>query len=232
MTVPIFFNRILYWTSSSTMRLKKIGAVIAEIIYYHKDIQIITLCEGPIQAAHSKILFASLCQFPWMKRFAPPYQSHIENYPQWGLYLMTDKKFNVQPLSLDAIIPKDVFDKLANRFQLWQINHAGKNKYLALGHFPFSGDEYTTDKDKLSITGKKYCQLINHLLDTYSYEHLAICADFNLNPYLIGEWRDRIVDQVTHNNSILLVSTEKQKHIDSVTVDGILLSKKEKQRRK
>lgn len=210
-------------------RLKQVGEVIAEIVYT-MDIQMITLCEGPIQLSHVDVLLNAISQFPWMKRFTDLYKPHDENYPNWGLLLLTDSKNKMTEISLKSLMTFDIYEKLANRLQLWQITRNGKDKYIALGHFPFSGDEYTTDQEKLSVVGKKYCQIINKLLDTYHDKHFVICADFNFNPYLISHWKSRVVDQVTNNNSILFLQEEKSRNIHSVTVDGILLSQKEKQK--
>ena len=210
-------------------RLRKVGEVIAEIVYT-TNIQLITLCEGPIQLPHINSLLNSLSRFPWMKRFSDLYKPHDENYPNWGLLLLSDNKNKMHEISLKSLMSSDIYEKLANRLQLWKITRNGKDKYITLGHFPFSGDEHAVDKDKLSVMGKKYCEIINRLLDSYHNEHFVMCADFNLNPHLIGQRRDRVMDQVSNNNSILFLPDEKSKNIQSVTVDGILLSQKEKQK--
>ncbi|MDI1351503.1 MAG: hypothetical protein PSV35_01845, partial [bacterium] len=69
-------------------------------------------------------------------------------------------------------------------------------------------------------------------MNRYSNDSLIFCADFNLNPYLISQWQDRILDKVPQNNSMLLTvdGTAHPRAIKTVTVDGILLSPREKQK--
>jgi hypothetical protein len=127
----------------------------------------------------------------------------------------------------------DIINKLANRLQIWQLtNNKGKSKYFALGHFPFGGDEKTTENQKLSVPGNMYCNLVSEVMNNYSNEQFILCADFNLNPYLISKWKDRAMDLIINNNSILLTTEERTNKaaIEAVTVDGILLSGGEKQR--
>ena len=68
----------------------------------------------------------------------------------------------------------------------------------------------------------------------YAETHFVLGADFNFNPYLIDQVKDRAFDQVPVNNSLLLISNDKhQEGIQTtkvVTVDGILLSRREKQK--
>ncbi len=49
-------------------RLSKVAAVIAEIVYINPNIQVIGLCEGPVDATHVKHLFSELKKYPWLKR--------------------------------------------------------------------------------------------------------------------------------------------------------------------
>ncbi len=69
-------------------------------------------------------------------------------------------------------------------------------------------------------------------MERYSNDSLIFCADFNFNPYLISQWHDRASDKILHNNSILLtLEGITHKHtVKTVTVDGILLSSREKQK--
>jgi hypothetical protein len=213
-------------------RLAKVSHVIAEIVYRNSSIETIGLCEGPIQSLHMNILIQALKKFPWMERFLSHdvvHKPNIESYQKWGLLMLSDKKNTVSEVKCDFIECSSVFDKLANRFQLWKITKNRENKYFALGHFPFSGDELVEEKTKLSQSGNIYCELINILMNRYANDDLIFCADFNFNPYLINRWQDRALDQITNNNSILLIMEEK-KTVKTATVDGILLSQREKQK--
>jgi hypothetical protein len=214
-----------------TARLTKVGDIIAEIISDNKEIEVITLCEGPIQPSHVNVLMRSLQKYECMNRFICMvsedfHKPDINKYPNWGLLMLADIKYRVRKLPMNFIIPKVLYSKLANRFQLWQLTHQNEEKTIGLGHFPFSGDESIVDKTKFSDFGRRYCHLVNHLLDQYSSKNFIFCADFNLNPYLIGQWKDRVVDEVAHHNSILFT----QKEVQTVTVDGVLLSTQEKQK--
>lgn len=110
--------------------------------------------------------------------------------------------------------------------------HERYDKLQALALVPFAGDEYKTEKMTLSFPGQEYCGLINTLMDSYSNDNLIFCADFNFNPYLISQFQDRILDKISNNNSILLTveGYAHQRAIKTVTVDGVLLSHREKQK--
>ncbi|MEO8402237.1 MAG: hypothetical protein ABI597_10685 [Gammaproteobacteria bacterium] len=213
-------------------RLMKVSHVIAEIVYRNSSIETIGLCEGPIQSLHLNILIQSLKKFPWMERFLPCdiyHKPNVKGYQNWGLLMLSDKNNRVSEVKCDFIERSSVFDKIANRLQLWKIAKNGKDKYFALGHFPFSGDECVEEKTNLSRSGNIYCELINNLMNRYANDDFIFCADFNFNPYLINQWQDRVLDQITNNNSILL-TTEEKRTIKTVTVDGVLLSQREKQK--
>jgi len=210
-------------------RLAKVAHVIAEIIYHNPTIQTIGLCEGPIQSLHINAFIQALNQFKWMKRFTTHdsiHQPTVDNAQNWGLLMLSDKKYQVSQVRLDSLEQSSIFAKLANRFQIWKLSDNNRENYFALAHFPFGGDEHVTEKNHLSILGNMYCDLINDVINRYAKEHFILCADFNFNPYLLKQWQDRALDQITNNNSIVLT-----KQICSVTVDGILLSAKEKQLR-
>jgi hypothetical protein len=212
------------------MRLIKIAYVIAEIVYRNPSIEIIGICEGPIEPSHVNILLSSLRYFNCMQRFFKSnlfHKPNVERNPNWGLLMLTDKNYQVSKVKCNVLEKSNIFSKLSNRFQLWKLTRDKKERYFALAHFPFGGDEYVNEAKALSGSANEYCELINHLLNRYSNETFIFCADFNFNPYLIKQWKDRILDQVTHNNSILMA----EKKVDTVTVDGILLSVKEKQKR-
>lgn len=216
-------------------RLIKIANVIAEMVFQNPYIETIGLCEGPIQPLHINILTQCLKRFEWMNRFFTHNAFHKPNvagYQNWGLLMLTDSNNKVSEIKCDVIEQSSIFSKLANRFQLWKFSRNGKDKYFALGHFPFGGDESVAEKKRLSLLGNIYSQLINNFINLYADEYLIFCADFNFNPYLINQWQDRTLDQITNNNSMLLTIDEKsgnQKN-KTVTVDGILLSQKEKQK--
>lgn len=220
-------------------RLKKIARVVAEISYRYPTIVAINLCEGPIAEQHVNAFLDTLYQFKSMQRFFSNnkisenlYKPTINGMPNWGLMMLVETDYKVSEIPLITNYNSTVFHKLANRFQLWQLSKNGKEQYLALAHFPFGGNEYVTKRKNLSNDGIIYSHLINDLMKKYVNEHLIFCADFNFNPYLISKWKDRILDQITHNNSILLTQQSKNGEFKqtAVTVDGILMSIKEKQR--
>ncbi len=214
-------------------RLVKIAHVIAEIFYHHPTIQTIGLCEGPIQIEHTNKLIDALKQFPWMKSFIAHnsiHQPNVEYFPNWGLFMLCDRNFQVSKVHVEGFEQSPIFPKLANRFQIWKLSQHQREHYFALAHFPFGGDEQVTEKNQLSTVGNIYCGLINEVLVRYAGKNFILCADFNFNPYLIKHWRDRMFDQITHHNSIILTSaTKNNTQISHVTVDGILLSAHEKQ---
>src|SRR4029078_8404986 len=186
----------------------------------------ISLCEGPIQPLHVETLINSLKKHDCMNQFFNEdsfHQPNIMGFPNWGLLMLANNKYTVNNVECDFINHEIIFNKLANRFHIWQLtDDDGESKFIALCHFPFSGDERITEKHKLSDYGKIYCDLINDVIHDYSDQQFILCADFNLNPYLISEWKDREMDAITNNNSILLTVEEKTNIIDHVTVDGIL----------
>ncbi|MDP3561227.1 MAG: hypothetical protein Q8R83_03510 [Legionellaceae bacterium] len=207
-------------------RLVKVAQVIAEAVYQDTSIEAISLCEGPIKPEHVAILFHALMAFPFMNRFMTEDMFHkpAAKGLNWGILMLADTRYAVTKVRFDSI---EDYPKLANRFQVWKLEQTGQEKYIALAHFPFAGDEYKTEKIALSAHGQEYCSLINTLMKNYSNDSLIFCADFNFNPYLISQWRDRALDKISHNNSILRTS---RKHVKTVTVDGVLLSLREKQK--
>lgn len=211
-------------------RLVMVAQVIAEAVYRDPSIEVISLCEGPIKPEHIEVLFHALTKFPFMARFMMEDMFHkpAAKGQNWGLLMLTDTRYAVTKVRCDSI---EDYPKLANRFQLWKLEQPGKEKYIALAHFPFAGDEYKTEKMTLSTPGQEYCSLINTLMERHSNESLIFCADFNFNPYLISQWRDRALDKISPNNSILLtLEGASHKHVKTVTVDGVLLSTREKQK--
>lgn len=227
-------------------RLKKIANVIAEIVYRNPAIEIIGLCEGPIdrppvglcegpiEPSFVKSFLSSLRNFDCMERFFKNdqfYQPNVAKHNNWGLLMLTDKNNIVSEVNCDLLMNPSIASKLANRFQLWRLTRDKEDSYFALAHFPFGGDEYVVEASDLSGSAQAYCGLINHLFNRYANERFVFCADFNFNPYLIKQWNDRVLDQIMHHNSILINTEEKAtKHsLKTVTVDGILLSTKEKQ---
>lgn len=209
-------------------RLTHIAYVIVEIISRYPSIKTIGLCEGPIETTHVNVLLAVFKKFPCMQRFLKMFHSPSNpSLPNWGLLMLADKKYTTKEVPCDFIENSGLFYKLANRFQMWKLTCDHEEKYFALAHFPFGGDEFIAAKDKLSELGKFYCKMINNLMTQYAHDDFMLCADFNLNPYLINEYSDRVMDKIESNNSIVLTS---EQNIRSATVDGILLSLQEKQR--
>lgn len=212
-------------------RLIKIAMVIAEMVLHNPSIDVISLCEGPIQADHAELLFTSLQKAPWMDRFLKGGTFHqpTATGPSWGLLMLADERYHVA--NIDCAMASNL-PKLTNRFQLWRLEHHQEEKHIALAHFPFAGDEYKTARKALSAPGQSYCDMVTQLLEQFSDKNLIFCADFNFNPYLIQAWQDRALDEIAINNSILL-PTEMiayPQETKAVTVDGILLSKNAKQR--
>lgn len=210
-------------------RLVKVAQVIAEAVQRTPAIEVISLCEGPIHVEHVEVFFKALMKFPCMARFIQQemfHKPHAEGQ-NWGLLTLTDTRYSVTHVPYDAL---DKHPKLTNRFQLLKLQQADKEKYIALAHFPFAGDHDKTEKTALSVQGQAYCNLINTLLQQYRQESLIFCGDFNLNPYLISHLNERVFDKISHNNSILLTMKGVARVIKSLTVDGVLLSRKEKQR--
>lgn len=221
-------------------RLVKIADVLAETMYHNPSINVISLCEGPIQPLHIDILIHSLKKHLSMNKFFLKsvekddfYKPNIEGFANWGLLMLADHKYKISAVKCEFMDHSTIFNKLANRFQIWElINHLGVSKYVALGHFPFGGDERITEKQKLSAHGNMYCSLVRNVMNHYSNDEFILCADFNLNPNLISECNDRALDLIANNNSIIQTTAERSNEmiIDAVTVDGILLSTREKQK--
>lgn len=216
-------------------RLVKVGNVIAEIMHVHPSIDVINICEGPIQPVPIDIFLGVLKQYHSMNKFFIKsvvkdsfHKPHVNGFPNWGLFMLANQKYKVNEIKCDFLHHSGIFNKLANRFQIWELeNDMGKCKYIGLAHFPFGGDEYIAEKYNLSHDGKIYCQLVRDLINDYSDEEFILSADFNLNPYLISEFNDRALDRIANNNSILFSAEET---FDAVTVDGVLLSRLEKQK--
>ncbi|MFZ2314633.1 MAG: hypothetical protein WAW86_03100 [Gammaproteobacteria bacterium] len=184
-------------------RLIKISWVIAEMVLRDPSIEVISLCEGPIKSEHTELLFKSLQKAPWLDRFIKSDKFHQPTAAgqSWGLLMLADDQYCVSDIDCGIA---DNQPKLANRFQLWRLAKAHEEKYVALAHFPFAGDEYKTEKKTPSTSGQVYCDMISRLLEQYSDKSLIFCADFNFNPHLIQQWQDRALDQISVNNSILL----------------------------
>lgn len=221
-------------------RLENVAHVIAEIVYQNPSIEIIGLCEGPVKSLHVDSLIQPLKKSKCMNDFFDGkdtlYQPSLKRYHPWGLLMLADKRYTVNTVN-DNFVEQQmplVFHNLANRFHLWQLTKNGEKKYLALGHFPFGGkvDAEVIKKESLSKMATEYADFVNKLTHQYKNEHFIFCADFNFNPYLISQSQDRFLDKITRNNSILLTMEERsgRRTIKAVTVDGILLSQREKQK--
>lgn len=218
-------------------RLDKVAQVIAEIVGSHPSIEIIGMCEGPVVSSHVNKFMQFLKSYPGTSKYIKDdkfYQPSMSG-DQWGLLMLADKNYQIAKVDCPFVEARprlEVFDKLANRFQLWKLTQNGKEKYFALAHFPFGGDVFVDKKENLSLTGGKYCQLVNALLEKHATDAFIFCADFNFNPYLINRWQDRMVDHVAHHNSMLLTREDKncKPVVQTVHVDGVLLSVREKQK--
>ncbi|MDI1351502.1 MAG: hypothetical protein PSV35_01840, partial [bacterium] len=141
-------------------RLVMVAQVIAESIFLDPSIEVISLCEGPIKPKHLEVLYHSLMKFPFMARFMTEDKFHkpADVGQNWGLLMLNDARYSVTKVHCDFL---ENYPKLANRFQLWKLERGGNEKYMALAHFPFAGDEYKTEKMTLSVSGKTYCDFIN-----------------------------------------------------------------------
>lgn len=209
-------------------RLINVANEIAKIIENNCSIDAISICEGPINEDDVAIFIASLKQHLAMQKFFNEISSdfHAANLKtgnNWGLLLLVDKIYEVRDIS--ETLPK-ISSKLANRFQLYELSIVNSKKYIAIAHLPFADNENVREKIDLSEDGKQYCDLLKNVITQYENQSFMLCGDFNLNPHLISEINDRALDNIQHHNSIVL----KNKEPLTVTVDGILLSKHEKQK--
>jgi hypothetical protein len=211
-----------------TERLKKVAAVIAEMVTDISDIENIGLCEGPIEPIHLKLFFQALKLYPGMQRFLDnTFQQQINpNYPHWGVLMLTELSNKVVKVENAYTRTPSLFDKLINRLQVWKLGNQNQEKYLALAHFPFAGDEQMVEQKSFSSSTNAYRDLITQLLRQYEDKSFIFCADFNFNPFLISQYKDRTLDKIDANNSMLF----KDKAKTFATVDGILLSQREKQK--
>ena len=212
-------------------RLFHVIAVLAEIVLHNPSVKAISLCEGPVKPLHVKTFLYLLKKIPILRRFINYSMVHDTILSKWGLMIFVDKKYEVTNIPCHHLYSEDNYDKLINRFQLWKLRKDNRNEYFAFGHFPFGGDEHLSEKSKLSVAAESYIELVKTLLKQFVNEKFIICADYNFNPYLISECNDRFGDKITTNNSIVLSAGDKESKqlAKTVTVDGILLSKKEKQ---
>lgn len=218
-------------------RLLKVAEVIKEIVLHNPTIEIISLCEGPINPQHVEMFLLSLKEAHSMKKFFKDsvtedqfHQPRMNNKSAWGLLMLANKKYQVQALECDLLSQSELFKTLANRLQLWKLVDEHNTRYLVLAHFPFGHDEFVTKKEELSVQGSMYSQLVRNLLKQHENDSLIFCADFNFNPHLISD--DRLLDQITNHNSILLTRAAPKEPltVKTVTVDGILLSHNERQK--
>jgi len=218
----------------------KVGAVIGEIINRDSSIIAISLCEGPIVISHVDIFVNSLQKQASLNKF---FQNTVlkqkynqleifNNAKPWGLFLWVDYRYQLQAISESRMINSELSILLSNRCQVWKMSRENHSQYLMLAHFPFAGNESVADAKKLSRLGNIFSDFVCYLLDKYSQEEFMICADFNLNPFLVSQYTDRYLDCINPNNSVILMKEKltKQPVMNSVTVDGILLSQRVKQK--
>ncbi len=219
--------------SQYLQRLRLIAYVIAEIVYYQPQICAVGICEGPIEPDHVRTLFTTLNQFPWMRRLTANhdfYKPDMKHFNNWGLLMLADREFKVKKTPCPLVKKFSVSSELANRLQIWELDKNNQKQFLALAHFPFSRNEQAVSESALTAYGKVYCYLTAAILDSYAFNRLVFCADFNINPNLV-KYKNRFLDKVPTNNSVLTPpegSLSSEKFL-SVTVDGILLSNQEKQ---
>lgn len=214
-------------------RLAKVAEVINEILQSHPEIMAISLCEGPISSIAGPMqslpvtrFLEALHQHGAMQRFSmQPYIPNTEDAPAWGLMLFADRRYVVDEMQSHFVKGSSMARLLGNRLQLWRLTYENQDKYIALAHFPFAGNEKVSSSNMLSAQGKEYVRYLTFLLKEYENKDFRLCADFNFNPYLISAWNERYGDQIPANNSILIEGYRKRVN---VTVDGILLSKSEK----
>lgn len=214
-------------------RLRQVGQVISEIAS-SCQLKAIALCEGPIQPNHVDALLRSLKANPSMHQFLSHqdetfYQPDIQGFVNFGLLMLTKQRYAIEAIQYEVFLEMTEKSRLANRFQVWKLSSDKTVQYLALGHFPFGGDESAVNNTQLSLSGHRYRTFVQSLLEHYADEAFTLCADFNFNPHLISKQKDRVLDQISANNSQLLVETQGQLLPQSVTVDGVLLSKRSKQ---
>jgi hypothetical protein len=164
----------------------------------------------------------ALKSFASMQKFSDRFhRPNSKGGDHWGILMLCTPLATVTAVTCEALQHAPIVQKkLTNRFQLWKISQNQKDSYLALGHFPFSGDEHISNKEQLSNVGQLYGQFIQNVLNQYSSQHLVFCADFNFHPYLINRWQDRVMDKIPLNNSIVAINDSQK----AVSVDGILLS--------
>ena len=210
-------------------RLEKIALVIAEIVELIPDIEVISLCEGPIQTAHLNRFVDALRTMPSLQKFNFDHLAALKN--NWGLSVTANKRYQTQQQQVQLADHSLLSEKLTGRITLVQLTQNQEHRYIALAHFPYGGDVHVTESQHLSLDGKKYSRIVNHLLTQYHNDRFIICADFNMNPYLLGNYRERELDKIHHHNSLLILEGENSPgHLtQAVTVDGILLSRQAKQ---
>lgn len=205
-------------------RLQRVAKKITEIVANDDSIVAITLCEGPIKDEHIRAMLSVFKNSPVMQRFFEKnqigfYTQDVSLGHKWGLLMLVDNAYEVNPVTIPGLERYEQYKKLVNRVQLWELTNAYEKKYLALAHFPYGGDVHKMAHDQFSNDGHAYSQIANDILKNYGEKDLTFCADFNFNPYLLGKQRQ--LDSVSVGNSILL----KQGNVLNVTVDGVLLSR-------
>ena len=110
--------------------------VVAEIIHYNPGIDSIGFCEGPIQPLHVTIFFKALEQFDCMDRFTKrSFSKPTHKAQNWGLLMLVDNSYQIREVRSPLIEESDLFQKLANRFQIWEFKKGSSNKFFALSPF-------------------------------------------------------------------------------------------------
>lgn len=221
-------------------RLEQVAVVIAKIVKENPKIDVICLCEGPINQFVEPFV-NKLKEFEEMKRFFfsaktnpasdfyKPQPIIAANKNDWGLFLFVDKNIAVKatPFSSHALSVQNK-EKLSNRFQIWELKQNGEKYFCALGHVPLGKDEVASEFENLSQDGKEYARFFEDILTQHKNNLLTICADFNMDPNVIEDRNKRLFDVIPRENSLkfeseILLSKK-------LTVDGILLSDLTKQK--
>lgn len=212
-------------------RLCKVAAIIADIVANNPGVRAISLCEGPVKLEHVTAFIAALESAESLQRFFTDkrelHQPEVPGFHNWGLMLLADARYKVEPVTIPGIEGLIEYPKLINRLQLWHLSSGAESKYIALGHFPYAEDVHVNDKSGFTQAGHSYCKMIENLLHNYANKDFILCADFNFNPMLISAYQNHHLDNVPSHNSIVM--TDQQKPV-SVTVDGVLLSNLNKQK--
>lgn len=220
-------------------RLDKVANTLAALLYFHPQVDTVSLCEGPIKEFETYFL-AQFSRHKNLSRFIS--LRHTEpNHDDWGLFLFADSRFSAKhiPLKFDVTcLPfnhDNLGDKLLvqsglklapkrsliNRWQLWELRTDNTQEYRMLGHLPLGADEFVSKTRELSASGNEYLLMTQYFLELYKDKDLKICCDFNFNPNIIVQGARRNFQSIPQHNGIKHLGAGVQ---TPTTVDGILYS--------